>query len=213
MCSACTISVVPVGFLMDAEVQEALRRLAQARKEPPAPAGDWQARRAGAARHLELAAQAMAPTKGIRVDEYAAAGGDGCDVPLHLYRQVGADPPGSAVVFLHGGGMIAGWHRIYDLFARSYVAASGVPMLAVHYRVAPEHPGAIPVEDCYAGLVWLADRATGLGVDLARIAVLGGSAGGGLAAGVALLAMDRGGPDAAVSRRARDDRVRRLRSL
>jgi acetyl esterase/lipase len=90
--------------------------------------------------------------------------------------------------------MISGWHRSYDLLARAYVASSGVPLLSVHYRVAPEHPYPTPVEDCYTALVWLATRANHLGIDPARIAVMGGSAGGGLAASVALLARDRGGP-------------------
>ena len=77
---------------------------------------------------------------------------------------------------------------------REYVAASGVPMLVVDYRIAPEHPHPTPVEDCYAALVWLAEQAPTLGVDPRRLAVMGDSAGGGLAAGVCLLARDRGGP-------------------
>ncbi len=84
--------------------------------------------------------------------------------------------------------------RVYDLGVRDYVAASGVPMLVVDYRVAPEHPHPTPVEDCYAALRWLTENASALGVDRTRIAVMGDSAGGGLAAGVSLLARDRGGP-------------------
>ena len=93
--------------------------------------------------------------------------------------------------------MIFGLEHIgamYDLAVREYVAASGVPMLVVDYRVAPEYPHPTPVEDCYAALEWLAEQATTLGFDPARLAVMGDSAGGGLAAGVCLMARDRGGP-------------------
>jgi acetyl esterase/lipase len=83
---------------------------------------------------------------------------------------------------------------IYDGVVRAYTKATGVPMLLVDYRVAPEHPHPTPVEDCYAALCWLAANAADLGVDANRIGVMGDSAGGGLAAGVALMARDRGGP-------------------
>ena len=184
-----------MGFSMDAQVREALEPLlAAARAVTPPPAGDWHTRRVIIERTLEIAARALSPVNGIRVDGYATTALDGTRVPLFLYSRTDTDLPGSAALFLHGGGMIMGWHRIYDVLARAYVASSGVPLLSVHYRVAPEHPDLIPVEDCYTALVWLADHATGLGIDPARIAVMGGSAGGGLAAGVSLLARDRGGP-------------------
>jgi acetyl esterase/lipase len=92
-----------------------------------------------------------------------------------------------ADVLPNGGGMISGSVEIYDGPVSRYVSSSGVSILAVDYRLAPEHPHPVPVEDCYAGLRWLADHAGELGVDPARIAVMGDSAGGGLAAGVALL--------------------------
>jgi acetyl esterase/lipase len=90
--------------------------------------------------------------------------------------------------------MIVGNFGLFDAPLSRYVSASGVPMLSVDYRVAPEHPHPVPVEDSYAGLRWLSDHADELGVDPARIAVMGDSAGGGLAAAVALLARDRSGP-------------------
>ena len=83
---------------------------------------------------------------------------------------------------------------LYDWTVRGYVAASGVPMLVLDYRVPPEDPHPAPIDDCYAALSWLVAHAGELNVDPGRIAVMGDSAGGGLAAGVALMARDRGGP-------------------
>jgi acetyl esterase/lipase len=132
---------------------------------------------------------------GVEVQRHTFRTADGATLKLRWYH--GPEQPGSAVLYLHGGGMIFGLEHLgalYDLAVREYVAASSVPMLVVDYRIAPEHPHPTPVEDCYAALVWLAENAAVLGVDPARIAVMGDSAGGGLAAGVCLLARDRGGP-------------------
>ncbi|MDT5017209.1 MAG: hypothetical protein QOD39_3369, partial [Mycobacterium sp.] len=121
---------------------------------------------------------------------------DGAQLDMSWYH-TSEEQPGSAVLYLHGGGMIFGLEHVgamYDVAVRDYVAASGVPMLVVDYRIAPEHPHPTPVQDCYAALRWLADNAATLGVDPARIGVMGDSAGGGLAAGVSLMARDRGGP-------------------
>ncbi len=90
--------------------------------------------------------------------------------------------------------MIVGSVPIFDGPVARYVARSGVAMLSIQYRLAPEHPHPTPVEDAYAGLVWLAEHAEQLGVDPDRLAVMGDSAGGGLAAGLAILARDRSGP-------------------
>lgn len=183
-----------VDFSIDAQIAEALSPLLSATAVTRPPAGDWQSRRAIIERALDCAAPALVPVNGIRVDQLTTTATDGTPLPLTLYRRADTSPPGSAALFLHGGGMIMGWHRSYDMLAKTYVASSGVPLLSVHYRVAPEYPYPTPVEDCYTALLWLAEHATDLGIDSTRIAVMGGSAGGGLAACVTLLARDRGGP-------------------
>jgi acetyl esterase/lipase len=161
------------------------------------PVGDVAARRANGHRMFDLVAAKRVPIAGVDTQRHALTTADGATLELTWYHRSGGTSPGSAALYLHGGGMIFGLEHIgglYDLGVREYVAASGVPMLVVDYRIAPEHPDPTPVEDCYAALRWLADNAANLGVDPSRMAVMGDSAGGGLAAGVCLMARDRGGP-------------------
>jgi acetyl esterase/lipase len=161
----------------------------------PGPAvGDVESRRAGLTAGMAALAASRHPLAGVGRTDYVITTADGHQLPVWWYRDAAADQRGSAVVFLHGGAMIVPLLPIHDHVARSYVKATGVPMLLVDYRVAPEHPHPIPVEDCYTALCWLAGNAAELGVDPKRIAVMGDSAGGGLAAGVSLMARDRGGP-------------------
>jgi len=185
---------------VQAELAPLLAAVAEA--EPP-PVGDVEARRFNAHRLFVKVVALRAPIDGIDgidgidVERHSLTTGDGATLGLSWYRRSTSDQPGSAVLFIHGGGMIMGLAHlghIYDLAVREYVEASGVPMLVVDYRIAPGHPHPTPVEDCYAALVWLAEQADMLGVDPARLAVMGDSAGGGLSAGVSLLARDRGGP-------------------
>jgi acetyl esterase/lipase len=103
-----------------------------------------------------------------------------------------AGAPG--ILYLHGGGGVFG-NRFGGVGAYlPFVASHDAVVVAVDYRLAPENPEPIPVEDCFAALSWTAANATALGIDPARIVIAGQSAGAGLAAGVALLARQRGGP-------------------
>lgn len=181
----------------DPEVMAALAAVAPAERPDPPAIGDIATRRRTAREMLDRAAAVLPRVSGIEVEHVTARAGDGATLPLRWYRRAGQPSPGSAVLYLHGGGMILGLDELgvlYDAAARTYVAASGVPLLLVDYRIAPEHRHPVPVEDCYAALGWLAEHAGELGADPARLAVMGDSAGGGLAAGVCLMARDRSGP-------------------
>lgn len=148
-----------------------------------------------------LASSMEVPTD-VEVRRYELTTSDGAVLPLTWYEPTTGDRTASAaMLYLHGGGMIMSLEQtasVYDVIVPQYVSRSRVPALVVDYRVAPEHPHPTPVEDCYAALQWLEAHATELNVDPTRLAVGGDSAGGGLAAGVALLARDRSGPQLAL---------------
>ena len=132
----------------------------------------------------------------IDVDEQQVPGPAGDpDVSLLILRPVGRTAPVPAIYHIHGGGMIMGHNRFGIAELVDYVVELGVAVVSVEYRLSPEHPHPAPIEDCYAGLVWTAEHAADLGIDPSRLLLFGGSAGGGLAAALALLARDRGGPD------------------
>ncbi|KAI1339876.1 hypothetical protein F5Y15DRAFT_415794 [Xylariaceae sp. FL0016] len=96
-----------------------------------------------------------------------------------------------ALLYLHGGGLVAVSVAIFAPQLARLAADAGVQVFGAEYRLAPEHPFPAPAEDCYASLQWLSARAPELGIDASRIGVMGDSAGGGLAAATALMARDR----------------------
>lgn len=104
-------------------------------------------------------------------------------------------PTGPGIYFLHGGGMVSGRRLDAVEFMIQWVLDHDAVLVTPDYRLAPEHPAPTPVEDCYAGLVWMHEHAATLNVDPTRILIGGTSADGGLAAGTALLARDRNGPE------------------
>jgi acetyl esterase len=119
--------------------------------------------------------------------------GPGGDLPIRIYRPDG-EPPFPLLVYFHGGGWVIGSIETHDPNARSITNAAGCTVVSVEYRLAPEHKFPAGAEDAYAATRWAADNAAALGGDAARLAVGGDSAGGNLAAVVALMARDRGGP-------------------
>ncbi len=185
-----------MALALDPEIAAALAPMMAGMAEFTPPAvGDVLGRRPMTEAIMAQTA-AMQPMPGdVDITDFATSTPDGAEILLRWYAPSGAAAvPGPAVVHLHGGGMIMGSVALYDGPVARYVSDARVPMLAVDYRVAPEHPFPAPVEDAYAGLRWLVEHAGELNVDPSRVAVMGDSGGGGLAAAVAILARDRGGP-------------------
>jgi acetyl esterase/lipase len=116
------------------------------------------------------------------------------DVPVRVYRPDGTDGALPGVLYIHGGGFCLGSIETEHLASAQTAEAAEAVVVSVDYRLAPEHAFPAGIEDCYAALVWMTANASELGMDCDRVAVMGGSAGGGLAAGITLLARDRGGP-------------------
>ena len=131
----------------------------------------------------------------VIVEERTVPGPEGDpEITLLVLRPATGTGPWPAVYHTHGGGMVVGDMRTGVEMFLPYILEIGAVVVSVEYRLAPEHPDPAPVEDCYAGLVWTAKHAEELGIDPGRILIAGASAGGGLAAGTALLARDRGFP-------------------
>ena len=114
------------------------------------------------------------------------------EVPVSIYRPLGVDEVLPCILHIHGGGYVLGSAAGSEAAHRRAVLELGCCIVSVDYRLAPETPFPGPVEDCYAALAWVVANAAELRIDPARLGVMGESAGGGLAAALALLARDRG---------------------
>ncbi|GAA2566192.1 alpha/beta hydrolase [Mycolicibacterium diernhoferi] len=125
----------------------------------------------------------------------ATVPGTGGPVPVRIYRPENSADPSPAIVHLHGGGLVMGSNHSFEPLARALAAASQAAVVAVDYRLAPENPPPAQFEDAWTVTEWVADNAESLGFDRSRIVVSGDSAGGGVAAAVALSARDEGGPE------------------
>jgi acetyl esterase/lipase len=132
-----------------------------------------------------------------RVDHTVPGPEGGPDVVLRVHTPTGLTGPLPCVYSIHGGGYVLGTYEMEDLRFDQWCPRLGIVGVSVEYRLAPETPYPGPLEDCYAGLAWVFDHADELGIDRTRVGIAGASAGGGLAAGLALLTRDRGQLDLA----------------
>ena len=138
----------------------------------------------------------MHSVRDVEIDVAArepSGGAHGASITLRVYHPTDAVTH-PCLVYFHGGGWVLGDLEAADPMCRKIAAATGSVVVSVDYRLAPEHPHPIPMDDCYAAVLWTHANATELGVDPDDISIGGQSAGGQLAAVVALLLRDRGGP-------------------
>lgn len=158
--------------------------------QPPGR-GDALGLRAMAEPALAALFEALPRFEDVLVEHHSTPADDGGQVELRWYTTRDAGP-GPGVIYVHGGGMICGTLDIYEPLVRHYVHLARVPFLAVEYRRAPEVGRDAPARDCLAAVRWLRAKASELAVDQDRIAIMGDSGGGGIAAATAILSREAG---------------------
>jgi acetyl esterase/lipase len=174
---------------LDPELKGAIEMMGN---QPPMSFDDLAAARAGSDRMTSALKARMPDIPGIAVQDRKIPGPRGApDVQVRVYSPQKRSGPLPALLWIHGGGYMLGTLDQEDFVAKPFSLAGNCVTVSVDYRLAPENPFPAPLEDCYASLKWLAQQADELGVNPARIAIGGASAGGGLASGLALLARDR----------------------
>jgi acetyl esterase len=146
----------------------------------------------GARQLMDAMAAMSGPGEAVAHVEDRRVPGPAGDIPVRLYRPDGDSLP--LLVYFHGGGWVLGGLGTHDALCRSLTNAAGCAILAVDYRLAPEHRYPAAADDCYAATVWAVANARTLDADPARVAIGGDSAGGNLAAVTALRARDQGTP-------------------
>lgn len=134
-------------------------------------------------------------TKDLKIHHEMIPGYQGHEIKVEIFDPRDHDEELPCIVFYHGGGFMLGLNEAHYRYASEYAKNVHAVVIMVDYRLAPEDPFPIGVEDCYSALVWAKDNASRLMIDPERIAVVGESAGGNLSAAVSLMARDRQGPE------------------
>ncbi len=175
---------------LNPQIREVLRAMAEAKLRPVEEMTPAEARE-----QVEATARARQaePLPVARVEEQMIPGPAG-EIRLRVYWPQAAAPV-PAIVYYHGGGHVIGSLDTHDFVARNLCSGVGALVASVDYRMGPEHKFPAAVEDSWAALQWVGTNAESLGADRSRVGVHGDSAGANLAAVVALLARDAGGPN------------------
>ncbi len=173
---------------LDPQVQDMLERLAGIDQKPVEESTPEEARQSMRLRTIGLAR----PPEVASITDHDVPVVD-ADLRARVYRP-SVDTLLPAIVYFHGGGWVVGDIGTHDGLCRSLANACGATVVSVDYRLAPEKRYPIAAEDCFSATAWVVETAASLGVDPSRVSVGGDSAGGNLAAVVALMARERGGP-------------------
>jgi len=180
-----------MAYEVDSEIAPMLAAAQQQKTGlPVVERGDWKTLRERGNIGQAYLASLVPSFPDVQLTSFFTMTEDRTPIELRWYTRKDA-APGSAVVYLHGGGMILGNLDLYDTVVSAYVIATGVPFLSVGYRLAPEVHTTTLAEDAFAGVNWLIAHRSPLGVDPSRIALMGDSGGGGVAAGAAIVARGR----------------------
>lgn len=180
-------------YEVDPEVAAALVAMFGDEPADPVPVGDWRTRRENTHAMFAELRHRFPPLSVVATEDVRIETGDGTPITLRVYRAHGSQSD-AVLLYLHGGGMIMCDLETHDGICREYAVRAGVTVVAVDYRLAPEHPFPTPVDDCADALSWVHSQAETRGWDPTLIVVGGESAGGGLASAVALKARDDDGP-------------------
>ncbi len=175
---------------LDKEIKGPIKEMM--RVMPPTNFNNLPAARSASKNTFAAMKMQMPPVPGIVAEDRKIPGPESApDITVRIYRPKKAAGLLPALLWIHGGGYMLGDIDQEDFTAKQFTLAGKCVVVSVEYRLAPENPYPAPLEDCYAALKWLANHTEELKIDKSRIAIGGASAGGGLAAGLALLARDR----------------------
>jgi acetyl esterase/lipase len=182
--------ILDLSEMLDPEIKGPIKKMLK--EMPPTNFNNLPVARA-ASRKMTLAMNAnLKPVVGVTAEDHTIKGTDESPaVKVRVYRPQKTATLLPAMLWIHGGGYMLGDIDQDDYSTRLFCRNCECAVVSVEYRLAPECPYPGPLEDCYAALKWLWTEAAQLKIDSSRIAVGGGSAGGGLAAGLSILARDR----------------------
>jgi len=178
-------------YQLDPEISKSFTKFMESHAPVEKPKEDWQQiKKAGNQLYINMQNHLPLHTNIPRKD-FDMKAADDSNISMRWYSVEKTTVESSAIIFVHGGGRMFGSVELYDRVVADYVHRSRVPFLSVEYDLAPEVYGKSQVEQVFDSILWLKKNANELNVDVNRIAVMGDSGGGGLAAGAAILARDR----------------------